>query len=154
MPRRSAIEAGNVFEVALPSGGFAYGMIVDPPLAVFFDARFTHRPALADMLRQPAAFRIWVMDSCLAKGHWPVIAATPVPEPLRDKPTFFKFDRIARTFSLYRDGHETPATQDQCVGLECAAVWSAEHVESRLDDHFAGRPNQWMQSLRAATLNA
>jgi hypothetical protein len=27
-------------------------------------------------------------------------------------------------------------------------VWAAEHVEDRLRDHYAGRPNQWVESLR------
>lgn len=27
-------------------------------------------------------------------------------------------------------------------------VWSPEHVEDRLRDHFAGRPNKWEESLR------
>ena len=154
MPSRSAIQAGNVFEIALPSGGFAYGMIVDLPLAAFFDARFTQRPLLADVLRAPAAFRIWVMDSCFTTDRWPIIGSAPVPESLQNQPTFWKFDRIARRFSLYESGHETPATRDQCLGLECAAVWSPEHVESRLDDHFAGRPNQWVESLSASHVNA
>jgi hypothetical protein len=37
------------------------------------------------------------------------------------------------------------------LGLDCAAVWSAFHVESRLDDHFAGRPNGWAERLSAAS---
>jgi hypothetical protein len=154
MPRRSALQPGNVFEIALPSGGFAYGMIVDPPLAVFFDATFTQRPPLADVLHAPVAFRIWVMNSCFSKGRWPLVGSVPVPEPLQKPPTFYKFDPIARRFSLYESGQETPATRDQCLALECAAVWSPEHVESRLDDHFGGRPNQWVESLSASHVNA
>ncbi|RYD84146.1 MAG: hypothetical protein EOP84_06330 [Verrucomicrobiaceae bacterium] len=151
MARRSAWEIGNVFEVALPGPGFAYGMVIDSPLAAFFDFRFAQRPSIADILSHPVAFRIWVMRSCFGKTGWPVIGSTSVPDALTKTPDFYKFDCISRSFSLYRGQLEEPATREQCLGLERAAVWSAAHVESRLNDHFAGRPNQWVQTLSVAS---
>ena len=151
MPRRAAWEPGNIFEVALPSGGLAYGMVIAAPLSAFFDFRFAERPPITDILSHPVAFRIWVMRSCLSKSGWPVIGFASVPGALSKPPDFYKFDRIARRFSLYRGHSEDPATREQCLGLECAAVWSAVHVESRLDDHFAGRANSYVESLSAAS---
>ncbi|MEI7895193.1 MAG: hypothetical protein WCI05_19005, partial [Myxococcales bacterium] len=52
---------------------------------------------------------------------------------------------ISGNLSLYRAGTERPATREACVGLERAAVWSAEHVESRLSDQLAQRPNKWAE---------
>ena len=61
---------------------------------------------------------------------------------------FFKRDSISGKFSIYEGGGiETPATYDEVVDLECAAVWDPEHVESRLDDHYAGVENLWVKSL-------
>jgi len=34
------------------------------------------------------------------------------------------------------------------MGLERAAVWGPSHVEDRLRDHYAGRKNKWVESLR------
>lgn len=150
MPRRSAREPGNLFEVALSDGGFAYGMVLDSALAAFFDRRFIERPPIADILSCPTAFRIWIMKSCLKRTGWPVIGFAPVPEPLSEPPTFYKFDTVSHRFSKYRSPLETPATREGCLGLECASVWSAVHVVSRLDDHFAGRPNKWVEQLNPA----
>lgn len=150
MPHRSAWEPGNVFEVVLPGGGFAYGMVIDFPLVAFFDVRFAERSPIADIVSRPVAFRIWVMRSCLGRSSWPVIGFASVPNALSQSPDFYKFDSIARRFFLYRGHSEEPASREQCLGLECAAVWSAIHVESRLDDHFAGRPNLFVESLSAA----
>ncbi|MBV9657094.1 MAG: hypothetical protein JO295_03185 [Verrucomicrobia bacterium] len=151
MPHRSAWEPGKVFEVALPGGGFAYGMVIVFPLAAFFDFRFAERPQIADILSRPVAFRIHIMRACLSRSGWPVIGFATVPDALNQTPDFYKFDRIARRFSLYRGHYEEPASREKCLGLECAAVWSAVHVESRLGDHFAGRPNHWVESLSAAS---
>ena len=153
MPRRSAWETGNVFEVALPREGFAYGMVLKSPLVVFFDFRFAERPLVADIVTCPTAFRIWIMRSCLSKGGWPVIGFTSVPDALQQSPDFYKFDTITHRFSLYRGHSEEPATREQCLGLECAAVWSRNHVESRLADHFTGRPNPFAESLSAARIS-
>lgn len=150
MPRRSVTEPGNIFEVALPPLGFAYGIVINFPLVAFLDSHFAERPVIADILSQPVAFRIWIMRSCLKRTGWPVIGFTSVPEALSKPVEFYKFDPIARRFSLHRGHSEEPATREQCLGLECAAVWSAVHVESRLADHFAGRSNFWMESLSAA----
>jgi hypothetical protein len=122
MPRRSAWEPGNVFEVALPGGSFAYGIVIDFPLVAFFDFRFAECPPIADILSHPVAFRIWVMRSCLSRSGWPVIGFASVPDALSKPPDFYKFDRIARRFSLYRGHSEEPATREQCLGLELRAT--------------------------------
>ena len=44
--------------------------------------------------------------------------------------------------------YERLAIAEECVGLERAAVWEPEHVEDRLRDHFAGRSNRWVESLK------
>ena len=150
MPRRSAWEPGNLFEVDLSDDGFAYGMVIDFPLAAFFDRRFTERPSIADTLSCATAFRIWIMRSCLKRTGWPVIGFAPIPEALSEPPTFYKFDTVSHRFSKYRSPLETPATREECLGLESASVWSAVHVESRLNDHFAGRPNKWVEQLNPA----
>jgi len=113
-------------------------MVIGFPLAAFFDFRFAERPPIAGILSHPVAFRIHIMRVCLSRSAWPVIGFASLPDALMQTPDFYKFDRIARRFSLYRGPSEEPATREQCLGLECTAVWSAVHVESRLDDHFAG----------------
>lgn len=42
-----------------------------------------------------------------------------------------------------------PMNYELCKELEREAVWNPEHVESRLDDYYFGRPNKWVESLKA-----
>ncbi len=151
MPRRSASDSGSVFEVILDDGALSYGIVIEFPLVAFFDLRASGRPSLEDILSSEVLFRIWVMRSALGRSGWPVMGYTSVPPQLTGTPSFYKFDSIARKFSLYSNGVETPATREQCLPLECASVWSASHVEARLADHFAGRPNRWVESLSASS---
>lgn len=60
----------------------------------------------------------------------------------------FQQDPMSGALSIYwekPDGSwgEDPATRAQCAGLERTAVWDPEHLEDRLRDHRAGRPNRW-----------
>jgi len=71
----------------------------------------------------------------------------------RTEPFFYKQDAITGRLALYHStfastNWERPASREECAGLEAAAVWEPEHVEDRLRDHFAGRPNKWVESLR------
>jgi hypothetical protein len=52
-------------------------------------------------------------------------------------------------YSLYdpNTGVMKEADRKNCVGLERAAVWEAEHVESRLKDHYANKPNILVKRL-------
>jgi len=55
---------------------------------------------------------------------------------------------IQSAFQIYLAGHIRQASRAECEGLERCAVWEPEHVEDRLRDHFAGKPNVWVESLR------
>ncbi len=68
---------------------------------------------------------------------------------------FCKQDIVSGKLYIYQEVpelaplYERPATTGECIGLEAAAVWEAEHVEDRLRDHFAGQLNKWVEQLRA-----
>jgi hypothetical protein len=125
---------------------------------VFFDllaADESDIPPVEAIVAAAVLFRIDVMASATASARWPTIGV----EPLSDEEDgrgelFFKHDPITGKLSLYREDRATretfsrPATFEECENLERAAVWSANHVEDRLRDHFAGQPNPWFESLR------
>jgi hypothetical protein len=70
----------------------------------------------------------------------------PISQELsRSVPRFkhYSSGQLAR----YQDDTESPATPDECKGLECAAVWDPIHVEERLQDVRDGRPNQIVEGL-------
>jgi hypothetical protein len=45
-------------------------------------------------------------------------------------------------------GGWAPATPKECVGLELAAVWAAEHIEERVRDHYQNRPNAHLAYMK------
>ena len=74
----------------------------------------------------------------------------PIKQEYQTTPLKFIQDSLnPNNFELYNPntGEITKATREQCEGLECAAVWEAEHVEDRLRDYFDGKPNTWVEQL-------
>jgi hypothetical protein len=94
------------------------------------------------------------MHYAITSGIWEVVGRVPLSEDLKEIPRFFKQDMMNGAISIYQEipelapYYEIPATLAEIEGLECAAVWDPEHVEDRLRDHFAGRPNIWVESLK------
>lgn len=152
MTKRKTVgwKVGNVVSIPLGGGRFAFGWLLTFPLIAFFDwAEERERPPIESLVGRPIAFRIWVMGRAVKQGMWSVIGHESPSASLLEPPTFVKSDSISGALSLTRKGsEETSATRAECLGLERAAVWDPEHVVDRLNDHFDGRPNIWVESLR------
>lgn len=120
-----------------------------------FDAE--HDAAQVD-LREVAggkvAFTVAVSGLAFKKSsNWTLLEVIPLSDAeAADVYRKFKQDLISGELSIYWEAPdcswgEDPATRDECAGLERAAVWSPKHIEDRLRDHRAGRPNIWVDSL-------
>jgi len=84
------------------------------------------------------------MDSAVKKGRWVVIGHVGLSPELEVLPPKFIQDPIKKDqFSIYENGKTRPASREECFGLSRASGWSPEHVEERLNGHFAGRVNKW-----------
>lgn len=143
--------------VEIPLGEGRRGFARDLGLEVEFYDRLAVDGEVVDVAgleATPVAFRVWVMDRAFKPSStWRSIGKLPLREDGSAPSRFVKQDALTGALSIYwedaRAGteHEEPATLDECAGLETAAVWSANHVEDRLRDHFAGKPNTWVASL-------
>jgi len=140
---------GNVLLVDLGANRYAFGRVC-PSTIAFYDLKVREVPPLDEIIVRPLLFNIWVVDYAITEGDWPVIGHVPLEQELLVEPLFFKRDPITKTLTIYRDstGEEIPAIKAECEALECAAVWEPEHVVDRLNDHFTGKPNKWVQSLK------
>lgn len=103
----------------------------------------------------PVLFVLPVMNKAITSGRWPTVGRRPLTDAERTTPVrFCKQDPITGSLSVAwvdpvsSEYRTIPASREDCEGLEREAVWSPEHVEDRLRDHFAGRPNKWVESLR------
>jgi hypothetical protein len=146
--RRSKRKPGDVLRIPLGDDEFGFGRVLPGVLVAFYDAKSPPDLPIEEIVGQAILFKVWVMDYAIKRGVWPVIGHVPLTEDLLVEPWFFKKDSITGALTRYRAGEEIPAKRRECQKLECAAVWDPEHVADRLRDHFAGRPNVWVVSLR------
>ena len=150
------LRGGLIVKVPLGTQSVAYGLTLKEPLIAFFEKEFpeSSRPKPNEILDLPVLFILMVMNYAVTSGRWPIIYKVKIPQSLAKVPAFFKKDSRIGNLSIYQEVpelaplYERPASHAECIGLERAAVWDPEHVEDRLRDRFAGRPNRWVEALK------
>ena len=149
---RQTVTVGSIVEIPLENNLFAYGQIVSRSEVAFFepigsrlDAKFLAEKPLKLL------FVISVMNKAITSGRWVKISKRAIDQTLLQPRDYFIVNMISGNVHLYRNdtGVVRPGTMAEAYDLECAAVWSAEHVEDRLRDHFRGAKNVWLESLRS-----
>jgi hypothetical protein len=70
-------------------------------------------------------------------------------EPALEHPVkYFRQDIVTSAVDIYQDGEFYPWAGEDLTKLERLAAWEAAHVESRLRNHFAGKPDPIVDSLK------
>jgi hypothetical protein len=149
---------GRAVRIDLGDGRRAYGRQLLGASVEFYDrpGKEGEKADLLDVVAWPVAFTIAVADYAFRRnGGWELLDVVPLTGEERAViHRMAKKDVISGALSIYWEDPgtgtygETPASPEDCEGLEIAAVWDPEHVEDRLRDHFDGRPNRWVESLR------
>ena len=150
--------AGRVVRIDLGDGRCAYGRQLTGVVVEFFDrVGLVGEPIdLLELVTTPVAFTIWVSDRAFRRrGGWELLdVVTLTQEEATRIYRFAKQDVGSSRLSVYTTGpvsgthRERPASLEECQDLERAAVWDDVHVEDRLRDHFDGRPNKFVESMR------
>ena len=129
---------GDVIEVPLPSGGFAYAKLLDAPLVAFYDCFSDFGLQLEEVVQAPTAFKIWVMQDVVRARKWKKIGTTDLTlEDLREL-KFFSRDAVSKQLIIHAGHNIQPGTMENCTGLEVAAVWTKPAIEERLEYHRRG----------------
>lgn len=110
----------------------------------FYDLKTREIPEIEDILRSDILFKIYVMNYSVTSGRWPVLANVVLEPELKEEITFYKIDPITKECFLYENHIDNPASEEDCSGLEKAAVWDPEYVEDRLRDHYLRVPCIWL----------
>ncbi|GAB3536006.1 hypothetical protein [Photobacterium alginatilyticum] len=142
-------ECGKVVQISLSNGKFSYGLVLPEPLVAFSENSYDVPQSDFSEVFGGKLFKIWVMKDALGKNGWSKVGCIEANQIELSEPKFYKFDLISKQFSIYTNGNEIPATKEDCIELECAAVWSKEHVEERLLALSEGRESKWVRSLSA-----
>ncbi|WP_238750869.1 immunity 26/phosphotriesterase HocA family protein [Neolewinella maritima] len=148
--KKQHMTTGAVLEIHSGTN-YYYAQILASKSCAFFDTQLDEPLENCGILYgSPVAFIVRVYDDVITSGLWQKKCKLPITDSLKDEPLKFIQDNLnPNNLELYNPvtGAITKATKDQCLGLEAAAVWEADHVISRLQDHFADRPNVWVEQL-------
>ena len=146
---RNAREPGKVYQIELDDDCVVYAVEAGHAHMAFFDTSCRSIDDLKDLQNYPILFVLLISDDAPLDVWKEVgrIAIQPGEIPL---PIYYKQSQVDPTKIFLVDVHwnKTPATYEEAKELEKTIVWSADPVEERLRDHYAGRINQVWKETR------
>jgi len=149
--KRQKRTVGSAFKIPLTDNTHSYGIILEKASVAIFKIKTNNSLPISEILKEDVLFIVAVYNSAITSGRWEKIGKTPPDERFTILPLNFIQDSInPEHFEIYdpNTGQITKSSRENCLGLECAAVWEAEHVETRILDHFNGKENAWMKQLQ------
>jgi hypothetical protein len=78
----------------------------------------------------------------ITKGIWSIIGKLPIEESLSKlPPRFIQYPIHPDKFRIknYELNTQTPASFEECIGMERACVWEPHAIVERLNDYFENR---------------
>ncbi len=143
---------GAFIEIPLPNGKYSYGIILEKASFAFYNLYADNKVSDINIIQKnQVLFIISVYKYAISKNRWKIIGVLDIEPKLKILPMEFIQDHFdSNHFEIYNPntGIMRLAVKAECIGLERAAVWEPEHVESRIIDYFEGRPNKWVESLK------
>ena len=141
---------GDIVKIDLGDGSHNYARVLEEGQFAFYDGRINDEPTIDRIIALRVLFYASVMDYAVKKGRWRIVGNAPLDNLLKNPPPRFMQDALRKdVFRIYEKGGKIrPATKEECIGLERTAAWDPDHIEDRLRDHYAGRINKWVESLR------
>lgn len=144
--------SGKVLKIVTPDEDVAYGLMLKTrPYFAFYPERSAHFSENTGFaFDNPPWFISAVHNTAYSKGRWGEFLYRLNDSELPSIPMFFRQNALnAEDCEIVdSEGNVSRAAPADCVGLERSAVWSAEHIESRISDLYAGRPNPFVESMK------
>jgi len=150
--KRQRIIEGSILEINIENQYFVYAQILKKGLGyAFFDFKsFEKLIDISILNKAKVIFIVMVYNDVITKGIWVKIGKLDIRDELKELPMqFIQDSQNPSNFEIYNPntGEISKATKEQCLGLECTAVWEANHVEDRIRDYFNSIPNIWVEQL-------
>jgi len=149
--KRQTRTIGSIIQINLEDNSHSYGIILDKASVAIFNVKSNADLPILEIVKNDILFIVAVYNNAITSGRWKKIGNTILDDRFKTLPLNFIQDSInPEIFEIYNPntGTITKSTREECRNLECAAVWEAEHVESRILDHFNGTENIWLKQLQ------
>lgn len=143
---------GKIVEIPVHDEYYVYAQVLHQSSFVYFDARYsTSVQDIRDIDMNKVLFIVCssVTDAVRAR-RWKIRGKLPIDPKFNKLPKEFIQDAInPYKFSLYDcdTGEVTPATREECEGLERCAVWYDNHIEDRIYSHYSNTRCIWMRTI-------
>lgn len=136
-------KVGDVIQIALPDGQFAYGRVLNGGSVAFY-REMTQVAASPPIGSRDYQFIVGVDARVLTMDEVPVVAHDPGAPGEDWAPNGAIQDAISGEWKLYdmKTGAITPSTAEATAGLEIVASWDLHHIVDRL----MGFGHLWMGS--------
>ena len=137
---------GDVFAIALGELGFAFGRICAGGDHAYYDVLAVNVPPLDEIVNRPIIFRVPVARDALAAGGWRILGNVPLGGDLA-RPAVYRHQPVGSKQAFrYSAGTSVAASAAEVAPLETLATWFSMHIEQRLRNHFANRPDSAVKS--------
>jgi hypothetical protein len=126
-------------------------MTTQSPYIAFYSFRGQFNvAAIRDSCNNEPLFVIAVMRAAYSAGRWGRVLVRLPETAIPAAPPVFRQEIGSGACTVVEPGRRIRVLvpRVECIGMEREAVWSAHHVESRLSDHYEGRPNMFADSLK------
>ncbi len=129
--KKKRIKLGDVYVIPLPNGKYAFGRVMR-------DAGFAIYKHIGNSIEdipknEEYQFVVGVYKDVLQCGIWKVVDNRPFNNEEQSwPPKTYIIDKINGSYSIYHKGEISSSTQEECEGLEKAAIWDAHHIIDRI----------------------
>lgn len=126
------MKVGDVFEIPLPDGRFAYGRIYrDASIGIYREV--SEKPKSPRIGSRDFLFTVGMYSDVPSINNWPKVGKDPFPTTESEwPPPMFVRDVISGSYQIYHKGTFRDADPGEASDLEEAAVWDSDHIIDRI----------------------
>jgi hypothetical protein len=146
--KKFSFNVGDVFAIALPSGGYAFGLVCAGLDFAFFKQR-VDSPVMPKKIQDiELAFRVPVALDAPGVGKWMFVGHEAPEGDLAESAKYFHKAIGSSDCYIYSAGKEVLSDCETTKHLEVLSTWFSFHVEERLEDCLLGRENRYVLAIK------
>lgn len=149
--KRQTYQEGAIVKIPYDAEHHTYGRLLFNPYIAVYDCRTNSDEfSMEEIVSKETIFTVAVHIDAVKRGRWLKIGHIPLkPNELEIPERYIQDIGNSERFRIINFmGEIRESSREECKNLERAAVWAPEHIENRILDHYEGRPNKWVESLK------